>query len=387
MAHGEKGKTKLVNYLLDSGSVRSLIRTDVADELKLQGWTSDITVNGVNGLKVRIPDVRCVRFRLTPELSEGLESLQEGIELMALSLLSLCDDLVATLTPLSCKDNIPSLQLTEVTSGSVQIHVIIGIDAYLQVLGQGVRSGASGDPFMIETIFGWIVCGPMMRQTVDRQETTLIAQTEDSLSPLLRHLWEVEALGILPTTEDAKTEPVLTRLMNQSALTDIDIQSLRHWLARDSEKEREYTDVIQSYLYKGWAEEVQDESGLVRRTWYLPHHAMYQSANAVWSSTARLNLSCSPYLASEDPRDCTLLTPAHFLIGRELAALPTSTQEKSSLAGAKQLRRRWQYQQMLMRQLWKRWTEEYLVSLTVSGKYGSPQPLEDWSDYRTPTKE
>ncbi|KRY15237.1 hypothetical protein T12_9290 [Trichinella patagoniensis] len=106
MAHGEKGKTKLVNCLLDSGSVRSLIRTDVADELKLQGWTSDITVNGVNGLKVRIPDVRCVRFRLTPVLSEGLEPLQEGNELMALSLLSLCDGLVATPTPLFCKDNI-----------------------------------------------------------------------------------------------------------------------------------------------------------------------------------------------------------------------------------------------------------------------------------------
>ncbi|KRY15235.1 hypothetical protein T12_16798 [Trichinella patagoniensis] len=111
------------------------------------------------------------------------------------------------------------------TSGPVQIHVIIGIDAYLQVLGQGVRRGAPGDPFMIETIFGWIVCGPMMRQTVDRQETTLVAETKDSLSPLLRHFWELEALGIIPTTEDAKTEPALTRLMNQSALTDIDIKS------------------------------------------------------------------------------------------------------------------------------------------------------------------
>ncbi|KRY08854.1 hypothetical protein T12_8685 [Trichinella patagoniensis] len=74
-------------------------------------------------------------------------------------------------------------------------------------------------------------------------------------------------------------------------------------------------------------------------------------------------------LLSEDPRDCAPLTPAHFPIGRELAALPTSTQETSRLAGARQLRRRWQYQQMLMRQLWKRWTEEYLVSLTVRSKW------------------
>ncbi|XP_003370697.1 conserved hypothetical protein [Trichinella spiralis] len=106
LKHGEKGKTKLVNYLLDSGSERSLIRTDVADELKLQGPTSDMTVNDVNGLKVRIPDVRRVRFRLIPAQSESLEPLKEGIELTALSLPSLCDDLVATPTPWFCKDDV-----------------------------------------------------------------------------------------------------------------------------------------------------------------------------------------------------------------------------------------------------------------------------------------
>ncbi|KRY05092.1 hypothetical protein T12_15507, partial [Trichinella patagoniensis] len=33
MAHGEKGKKKLINCFLDTGSERSLIRSDVADEL------------------------------------------------------------------------------------------------------------------------------------------------------------------------------------------------------------------------------------------------------------------------------------------------------------------------------------------------------------------
>ncbi|KRY15247.1 hypothetical protein T12_7899 [Trichinella patagoniensis] len=81
-------------------------------------------------------------------------------------------------------------------------------------------------------------------------------------------------------------------------------------------------------------------------------------------------VSVSPVLYTWQARSKGLHSahPGALPFGRELAALPTSTQEKSSLAGAKQLRRRWQYQQMLMRQLWKRWTEEYLVSLTVSGK-------------------
>ncbi|KRZ82407.1 hypothetical protein T08_11090 [Trichinella sp. T8] len=74
-------------------------------------------------------------------------------------------------------------------------------------------------------------------------------------------------------------------------------------------------------------------------------------------------------LLSEDPKDCAPLTPAHFLIGRELAALPTSSGETPSGTGARHLGRRWRHQQLLMRHLWKRWTEEYLVSLNVRGKW------------------
>ncbi|KRZ64322.1 hypothetical protein T08_11811, partial [Trichinella sp. T8] len=58
-----------------------------------------MTVKGVNGLHVRIADVRRVQFRLTPIPSKGLEPFNEGIELTALSLPNLCDDLVATPTP------------------------------------------------------------------------------------------------------------------------------------------------------------------------------------------------------------------------------------------------------------------------------------------------
>ncbi|KRY06030.1 hypothetical protein T12_53 [Trichinella patagoniensis] len=74
-------------------------------------------------------------------------------------------------------------------------------------------------------------------------------------------------------------------------------------------------------------------------------------------------------LLNEDPKDCASLTPAHFLIGRELAALPTSSGETPSGTGARHLGRRWRHQQLLMRHLWKRWTEEYLVALNVRGKW------------------
>ncbi|KRY28041.1 hypothetical protein T01_6882 [Trichinella spiralis] len=277
-----EGRTKLVNCLLDSGSERSLIRSDVADELDLQGPPRAMTVKGVNGLHVRIADVRRVQFRLTPIPPKGLEPFKEGIELTALSLPSLCDDLVATPTPWFCKDKIPSLPSNEITPGRVQIDSIIGLDVYFQVLGQGVRRGGPNDPVAIETIFGWI-------------------------------------LGILPATEDAKAEPALTRfeesvsfdgqrysvgllwkpgaspLPNKLEMAKRRLRSLRHRLARDPDKEREYADVIQSYLDQGWAEEVPDESGPIGRTWYLPHHAVYQDSpgkakcRVVFDGSAEMN--------------------------------------------------------------------------------------------------
>ncbi|KRX29368.1 hypothetical protein T05_3358, partial [Trichinella murrelli] len=93
-----------------------------------------MTVKGVNGLHVRIADIRRVQFRLTPIPSKCLGPFNEGIKLTALSLPNLCDDLVATPTPWFCKDKIPSLPSNEITPGRVQIDIIIGLDAYFQVL-------------------------------------------------------------------------------------------------------------------------------------------------------------------------------------------------------------------------------------------------------------
>ncbi|KRX87150.1 hypothetical protein T4E_3298 [Trichinella pseudospiralis] len=50
IAYGENGRKRLVNCLLDSGSERSLIRTDIANELRLWGTPSSMAVRGVHGL-------------------------------------------------------------------------------------------------------------------------------------------------------------------------------------------------------------------------------------------------------------------------------------------------------------------------------------------------
>ncbi|KRZ00675.1 hypothetical protein T4B_10138, partial [Trichinella pseudospiralis] len=74
-------------------------------------------------------------------------------------------------------------------------------------------------------------------------------------------------------------------------------------------------------------------------------------------------------LLSEDPNDCAPLTPAHFLIGRDLASLSTPAASTPAPTNTSGLRRRWRHQQLLMNHMWKRWVEEYLVTLTSQGKW------------------
>ncbi|KRZ81445.1 hypothetical protein T08_8363, partial [Trichinella sp. T8] len=54
------------------------------------------------------------------------------------------------------------------------------------------------------------------------------------------------------------------------------LRALRRQLNRDPEKDQEYSGVIRDYLDRGWAEKVDGTSGPPGRTWYLPHHAVYQ---------------------------------------------------------------------------------------------------------------
>ncbi|KRZ70274.1 hypothetical protein T10_3947 [Trichinella papuae] len=72
---------------------------------------TDGQLPSVNGLNVGIANVRQVWFRLTPVYPDVAEPLKERTELTALNLPSICDDLIAILTPWFSRDETPPPQL------------------------------------------------------------------------------------------------------------------------------------------------------------------------------------------------------------------------------------------------------------------------------------
>jgi hypothetical protein len=68
---------------------------------------------------------------------------------------------------------------------------------------------------------------------------------------------------------------------------------------------------------------------------------------------------------SADPNDFTALTPNHFLRHDPNPHVPPG----SFSAAERDSRKRWRQSQVLANHLWKRWTSEYLPSLTVRRKW------------------
>ncbi|KRX41788.1 hypothetical protein T05_10162, partial [Trichinella murrelli] len=62
VAHGSHGRKRLLNCLFDTGAERSLLRQDIADELKLAGETHPICVGGS---RISCQALRLVRFWLS----------------------------------------------------------------------------------------------------------------------------------------------------------------------------------------------------------------------------------------------------------------------------------------------------------------------------------
>ncbi|KRX57147.1 hypothetical protein T09_10010 [Trichinella sp. T9] len=67
------------------------------------------------------------------------------------------------------------------------------------------------------------------------------------------------------------------------------------------------------------------------------------------------------------------LTPAHFLIGRELPRLPCASigvyRRDDTPSEVNHLIKRWRHRQRLTTQLWKRWKQEYITTLATRGRW------------------
>ncbi|XP_047038037.1 uncharacterized protein LOC124643200 [Helicoverpa zea] len=83
---------------------------------------------------------------------------------------------------------------------------------------------------------------------------------------------------------------------------------------------------------------------------------------------ACLNSRPLSYVEDEDKVD--ILTPAHFLIGEPAVLVPDSNYEKANISSLQ----RWQLQQRMMQEFWRRWSHDYLHQFLQRRKWAHQIP-------------
>ncbi|XP_041448477.1 uncharacterized protein LOC121404030 [Drosophila obscura] len=296
-------------------------------------------VAGLNQTVAAKAQKRC-HFMIGAASRPGLK-----IETTAYVLPQLAGNLPSYPIPQHFLDNLPNLQLADPSfHRSSQIDVLLGADILPAILLSGFQSAICGSLLGQETIFGWVLSGPVSAdsaRTVSAFTTKLSFNSDVRLEKLLTKFWEVEDLPGRPTSEsDSVCEenflqttkrtpdgryvvtlpfkcPEKVELGHSRSAAKAQFLRNEQRLQRNLPLKKQYDSVIQEYLELGHMTAVtpSHDSG----HFYLPHHALFKPDSTTTKlRVARLSLrfrdrngdvcdyelttvtfgvNCAPYLA------------------------------------------------------------------------------------------
>ncbi|XP_076280087.1 uncharacterized protein LOC143219483 [Lasioglossum baleicum] len=187
------GRCITVRALVDQGSEASFVTESMVHLLRAtctRVATSISAVGGVHAGTVR----RAVHLLVAPRDSDS-----PSVETTALVLKSLStympkriqnDRALAHLSQLKWADSDPS--------SSAAIHLLLGADVYSHIILDGLKKGSSGQPIAQNTIFGWVISGPVSSPLSQPRSESSISMHHciqyDTLSNDLRRFWEIEEI-------------------------------------------------------------------------------------------------------------------------------------------------------------------------------------------------
>ncbi|KRZ82833.1 hypothetical protein T08_4719 [Trichinella sp. T8] len=394
-----------VNCLFDTGAERSFIREDVAQELGLRGEKLSMTVHGFGGGSKELQESMLVHFHLSP-LSGGPRKLIE-----ALTTKTLCDDIFQPRISARGWPHLRDLGLADEEEEDLTVHVVIGVDYFFRMLGSTIVRAGDDDPVAVETCLGWVICGPQTASQIPSPTVAADKSADTECDQLLRKFWELEAIGI-----SSEEEQSLSGLEREEFERNLSFDGVRYtvrllWKRNCSTLPNNYLvaqkrlDLAGSFskpLFRNhnWVvaqrtladEHIEWRFINERAPWCRGHNerlvrsvkvALTKVLGRSRADTEELRTVLCEIEARINDRPLTIvsdradddlaLTPAHFLIGRELSALPDRYHHGRPVRGDSRsltlLHRSWRYQRNMMEHLWSRWKREYLVTLSAHGKW------------------
>ncbi|XP_067637745.1 uncharacterized protein [Eurosta solidaginis] len=290
-----EGELFQLRALIDQGSERTFISSKVQKRLKLPFEHSKFEISGMGGQVVQKSSKLCP---LTLVASKAMKRIKAH----AIVLPQLTKNLPTSTISRKIWQQFKLLELADHSCHIPgQTDMVIGSDILPQILLEGIKK-VCGSILAQQTIFGWILSGPITENVVSF--STQVQASNETLSSQLRKFWEEEEIPQPPqiSPEDQACEQIYatttTRAPNGRYIVRLPFKeefpeklslgkscpaalqqffSMERWLQKKGELGTMYNNVLQEYLDLDHMESTDSceitSNGKVF-SFYLPHHAV-----------------------------------------------------------------------------------------------------------------
>ena len=318
------GKEKIVRVGFDSFSQKTFVTKNIVTQLSIPVTNTEVLNIGGFGGTSTIETMDVVKFVLTPVFDNTREKVH--IEAHVKS-----GPICSPLDPLELKlDSVPHLQnLTladPVPRQEAEIDLLIGSRYYFQLLNGrviGPRVAETG-PLAIESPFGWVFAGPLLKNTLAGKRTTsekcMLLTVADLTKPRggnlelqkldgqLRKFWEQEAIGLVDSdvvfTQDERSavsqfdnsvqfdgeryhvalsfRDKAPELSSNYYEAKMRLCATEKSLKKNPEKLKAYDAAIMDYVENGFAHELNAQELFDVRDgskYFIPHHPVFKDSS------------------------------------------------------------------------------------------------------------
>ncbi|XP_055590340.1 uncharacterized protein LOC129742466 [Uranotaenia lowii] len=305
----DHGNNHLARALLDSGSECSFITESFSQRLQIQRRKVHLSISGIGQSST------LARLKLRTTVRSRISGYSTVVDLLVLPKLTL--NLPSTTMDIS-KWNFPKeIKLADPAFYQTQaIDVVLGAEVFFDIFKSSGRiSLGEGFPMLVDSVFGWVVSGKVMRSNHINAISCNVATVAD-IQRFMQRFWAIEEESAVPslsveeaaceehfrrTVQRASDGRYIVRLPLKEAADNIGdncntarrrFHMIESRLQRNKELQIQYRDFMAEYETLGHMHRVADTAGSDSSRYYLPHHPVIRETSSTTKVRVVFDASC-----------------------------------------------------------------------------------------------
>ncbi|XP_065365565.1 uncharacterized protein LOC135958596 [Calliphora vicina] len=317
-----RGELFTIRALIDPGSQRTFLTERIRSRLQLPFKKSHFEIVGIGGQK-QAASKEC-------ELVLYAKRYNLKIPIKAIVLPKVTKHLPSCTFEAPKSPELKELDLADPTfNKSSQIDLILGNDYERFINIEGMKKNICGQTSAYNTVFGWVLSGPMKTETIQAFSTSVFTSETSELNSILKKFWEQEEIpSANPISEEdeiceklycetttrnengryvvrlpfKKEYPEKLFLGSSRFVALAQYSRMEKTLSKDPELQIQYKAVLSEYLTLDHMEETSSQEIISQSkysSFYLPHHAIVRpehkttKVRVVFNASRKTKSQCS----------------------------------------------------------------------------------------------